>query len=526
LLRRPPVVGALVVLSLAVLAGALAWRSRGWPLIHDAPLMHYIAWRIGEGAVPYRDLFDMNFPGVYLLHLAALRLFGASDAGWRAFDLTWLAGTSLAAAALAAPWGRLAAAGAGFFFAAYHLAGGAWQTGQRDFLLCPFLLLAALGVARWAERPGRRASLAWGGLAVGAGITVKPHAGLFAAALLVLVAVVARGAGRSLNRRLASDGGACSDRSPRAWGPQPPGAPAARTAAPRRLAARTAGVSVAIFAAAVAGPSLAIVAWLAVAGALPAWYGIVVDYLVPLYSRLGRPGRWTFYRWQVWIPIAAGVALSIRSALVNRRFGTRHAVVALGLGYGVAHFFGQGKGWEYHLYPLAAFAAVAFFAEAETLLDARRVAALPRLACVVAAGIMLGLKGVEAADAAWIAAKERRVSALVADLDGRIGPEDFVQVLDTTEAGVHALLRLHAVQPTRFIYDFHFYHDRETPVVRRLREEFLAGLDAHPPKFVVLFERGWPAGGYERVEEFPGLRLRLSAYRIDRQRDGYIVYAR
>ena len=113
---------ALVVLALAVLVGALAWRSRGWPLIHDAPLMYYIAWRIGEGAVPYRDLFDMNFPGVYLLHLAALRLFGAGDAGWRVFDLAWLAATSLAAAALAARWGRFAAAGAGLFFAAYHLA--------------------------------------------------------------------------------------------------------------------------------------------------------------------------------------------------------------------------------------------------------------------------------------------------------------------------------------------------------------------------------------------------------------------
>jgi len=75
--KRPPVAGALVVLGLAALTGALAWRSRGWPLIHDAPLMHYIAWRIGEGAVPYRDLFDMNFPGVYLVHVLAFRLFGA-----------------------------------------------------------------------------------------------------------------------------------------------------------------------------------------------------------------------------------------------------------------------------------------------------------------------------------------------------------------------------------------------------------------------------------------------------------------
>src|SRR5437016_4953825 len=387
--------------------------------------MHYIAWRIGEGAVPYRDLFDMNFPGVYLLHMVVLKVFGSSDAGWRAFDLIWLTATSLAAAALAAPWGRLAAAGAGLFFAVYHLAAGAWQTGQRDFLLCPFLLLAALGVARWAEGPGGPASLALGGLAVGAGITVKPHAGLFAAALMVLVAIVARGAGR-IDSRLASDG---------------------ESPAPRRLAARTA----AVFVAGVVAPSLAVVVWLAVAGALPAWYEIVVGYLVPLYSRLGRPGHWTFYRWHVAFPLAA---------------------------------------------------------------------------CIVAAGIMLGIKGVEAADAAWIAAKERRVSAIVADLDGRLGPEDFVQVLDTTEAGVHALLRLRAVEPTRFIYDFHFYHDRETRMVRRLREEFLGGFDAHPPKFVVLLERGWPAGGYERVDEFAGLRARLLAYTVDRRGDGYIVYAR
>src|SRR2546428_729642 len=231
---------ALIVLFLAVLAGALAWRSRGWPLIHDAALMHYIAWRIGEGAVPYRDLFDMNFPGVYLLHMIVLKLFGSSDAGWRAFDLIWLTATSLAAAALAAPWGRLAAAGAGLFFAVYHLAAGAWQTGQRDFLLCPFLLLAALGVARWAERPGRPASLAWGGLALGAGITVKPHAGLFAAALLVFVAVVARRTGRSV---------ACA---------------------------------AAILAAAVAVAPAAATSWLAAKGALAAWREIVFDYLLPL----------------------------------------------------------------------------------------------------------------------------------------------------------------------------------------------------------------------------------------------------
>src|SRR5438445_1699624 len=124
-----------VVVSLAGLVASLAWRSRGWPLIHDAPIMQYIAWRIAHGAVPYRDLFDMNFPGTYLVHLAAVQWFGLGDAGWRAFDLVWLAGSAGCVAAMVAPWGRAAAASAGLLFALYHLAGGASEAGQRDFIL-------------------------------------------------------------------------------------------------------------------------------------------------------------------------------------------------------------------------------------------------------------------------------------------------------------------------------------------------------------------------------------------------------
>jgi hypothetical protein len=228
----------------------------------------------------------------------------------------------------------------------------------------------------------------------------------------------------------------------------------------------------------------------------------------------------------VWIAIAAGMVLSVGSALAQRRFTARHVVVTLGLAYGVAHFFGQGKGWEYHAYPLAAFAAVALFAEAGRLVESRNAMTVMFLGCVTVSSVLLGLKGIAAADASWIAAKARRVSAVVADLDGRLAPGDLVQVLDTTEAGVHALLRLRAVQPTRFLYDFHFYHDQESRLVRGLRDEFVAAFDARPPKFVVLFERGWPAGGYERVDGFPALRDRLAAYRVDRRGDGYILYAR
>src|ERR671922_2169246 len=111
---------ALIAAGVAFVA-LLAWRSLTWPLIHDVPLMHYVAWRIGEGATPYRDLFDMNQPGTYLIHLAVLRTLGGGDLAWRVFDLGWLAATAAAIAVFAAPWGALAAGAGAVLFATYHL---------------------------------------------------------------------------------------------------------------------------------------------------------------------------------------------------------------------------------------------------------------------------------------------------------------------------------------------------------------------------------------------------------------------
>jgi hypothetical protein len=450
--------------------------------------MHYVAWRIGEGAVPYRDLFDMNFPGVYLTHLAVLGLLGPGDAAWRAFDLAWLGLTAAAIAAFAAPWGRVAAAGGALSFAAYHLAGGAWQAGQRDFVLCPFLLVGALGVARWAEAgcPRDARSLAWGGLALGAGITMKPHVLALAGGLAVVVVAAAR-----------------------------------RAAVPAGVPTATLGLAVAL-------PPLAVAGWLGLVGALGAWREIVFDYLIPLYARLGRGSGWMVHRGHVWLAIGAAVLISLGHAAWARRFTVRHGVAALGMLYGIAHFLGQGKGWEYHLYPLAAFAAVVLFAELEAVRRARRRLVLATLGATL--GIVVGLlhvKGTEAAGSPWIAAKERRVTAVVDALAPRLRPGDRVQVLDTTEGGIHALLRLRAAQPTPFVYDFHFYHDVDAPFVRSLRARLAAALDRQPPRFIVLFERSWPAGGYERLDTFPALRRRLdAAYRPAAAGEGYVIYAK
>ena len=158
-----------ILAASAALALYLGGRSWGWPLVHDAPLMHYVAWLIGQGAVPYRDVFDMNMPGVYLLHLGVIGIMGEGDRAWRLFDLAWLALTAAALFGFARragdAWSGLAAA---LLFVIYHLSGGAWRAGQRDFLLTLFLVLAAWGAARAWESGGALLPLFWSGLAAGA----------------------------------------------------------------------------------------------------------------------------------------------------------------------------------------------------------------------------------------------------------------------------------------------------------------------------------------------------------------------
>jgi Dolichyl-phosphate-mannose-protein mannosyltransferase len=373
----------LILAASGALAAYLAWRSLGWPLIHDAPLMHYIAWVIGEGGVPYRDVFDMNLPGVYLIHGAVIGLLGGGDLAWRLFDLGWLAATGALLWAYARPLGAGPAWAGAVLFTLYHLSGGAWRVGQRDFLLCLFLLAGAYGVARSIERRGALGPLVWGGLALGIGMTVKPHAGVF---WLGAAALVGWGAWRGGRSPLAAPG--------------------------------------TVLAAALVAPAL-VFGWLGWRGGFGPFVAVFTGYVVPLYSHVGRVPLWQpfdDYRfgWALWglLAILAVLGLSTPAPGVE----ARKAVAALGAVSGALHFALQGKGWEYQLYPLAVFlCALAPFALRRLSLAAwerhghpsmplrfpvlRRAAALVLFA---ASAMVLGAKGVDALEEPWIADKARR----------------------------------------------------------------------------------------------------------------------
>ena len=146
------------------------------------------------------------------------------------------------------------------------------------------------------------------------------------------------------------------------------------------------------------------------------------------------------------------------------------------------------------------------------------------LTLAVTAGA-LWTKGQRNLAPAWIEAKLGRVGRVTAALRPVVAAGGTVQVLDTTEGGIHALLRLHAREPSRFLYDFHFHHDVSHPYVRRLRAELMGALRLRPPAAVVVFVPGWPEGGYERLAAFPELhRWLLEGYRVAEEGDGYRLH--
>jgi hypothetical protein len=279
----------------------------------------------------------------------------------------------------------------------------------------------------------------------------------------------------------------------------------------------------------VALPGLAILAWLGWTGGLGAFVDITLGYLLPLYSRLGRndlfhelAGR--DYGVAVLAGLTAWAALGAVVLARGRRW-RELGILGAGLAYGAAHFWIQGRGWEYHLYPLALFAVALGGAGLGAAAEGRRLVGVAlALTLTVTAGA-LWIKGQRNLAPAWIEAKLGRVARITAALGPIVAAGGTVQVLDTTEGGVHALLRLHAREPSRFLYDFHFHHDVSHPYVRRLRAELMGALRLRPPAAVVVLVPGWPEGGYERLAAFPDLhRWLLEGYRVAEEGDGYRLH--
>lgn len=467
-----------------------AIRSLNWPLAHDVPLMHYIAWRILAGDIPYKEIFDINMPGTYLIHMFVITVFGSGDLGWYLFNLVWVSFATLSIALYCSPHGRWAMAFASLLFLTVYFGSPIYDMGQRDFLIFPFLILGAHFLARSIETGNEKGYLFFSGVAIGCAVTIKPYALI----LLLFFALIDLWNSYKVSKDIL-----------------------------KRLAALICGALIA---------PVAIVFWLIAAGAFLPFSELLTQYLLPFYSRL-EPAAFSSLvaalatRLLLALPVLLLLPLALSAEPSPKRL--RYIILFACTVYGLLHYVIQDKGWSYHLFPFTFFLiTLSGMALGDLFIKKRQH--LKTLALISQSLIYIPLihmcvfNGLAVIS---LSVTKPLAEQLINDLSTySLTEHDTVQVLDTTEGGIHALYTLHVRQPTRFIYDFQFFHDTDQDFIKRLKAEFIKKLELSPPKLIAIFSYAWlPPHSIERLNSFPEFVAFLNAnYAPSIVRDGYTIY--
>src|SRR6185503_9365437 len=139
----------------------------------------YLGWRWVQGEVPYRDVIDMNWPGVMGIHALGATLFGTRSWSWHALDFLLFAGSAAFLFDLVRRgFGRPAARLAVLLYPVLYVGLPYDFSGQHDMTGTQFLLGALWFHVRALEERCWKRSLA-AGVFLGAAMLNKPTLGVF-----------------------------------------------------------------------------------------------------------------------------------------------------------------------------------------------------------------------------------------------------------------------------------------------------------------------------------------------------------
>lgn len=187
------------------------------PVTGDQALYQLGAQAMRDGAVLYRDFWDLKQPGVYAFHFLAGRVFGFGEVGLHAFELAVMLGLALLLAlglrgAYVRPW--LAYLVPITSVGAYYTAVGNWHLTQPAILAAvPLFVCLWCVTASWRSRRGTAIAWVVAGMAAAVAVTIKmvvaPLVVAFAGAALALPAEPEAWRGRRLERVAAGILGLC-----------------------------------------------------------------------------------------------------------------------------------------------------------------------------------------------------------------------------------------------------------------------------------------------------------------------------
>ena len=397
---------------------------------------------------------------------------------------------------------RGAALGAALLFVLYHLSAAA--RGGRASAIFSWRSSSCWrpGAPRAPGRSGgARVPLLWGGLAAGAGVMIKPQAALFWIACAGVAALGARAAP--------------------AWSARSPSG--ARQVSPC--------------------PS-SCMGWLAWRGGAGPFAPIITGYVLPLYSRVGRVSvwegiRWHVYGWQIWsCLIVLGVA-RLRADACREPYGIRRWLALARRRLRLPSLRGAGQGMGVPPLPVRRLPLRAGLRPARRAGEAGRAVTVGGAAPALSRALTLALlvAGRGAPRRQGRGRGRRAVDSRQGAPRLRPGPRSRGLCAGRGPGAGHGRDRAAActrscastcAQPTRFLYDFHFFHDEGGPAhpgaPRRVRPRSRAR-SAPPPSSSSRTRGGAPATNGSTG--FPPWRALLERdYTLAVEGDGYRIYAK
>jgi hypothetical protein len=473
------VVFAFTALYITQLLFLLAKSSLSWGYVHDSPLMVYAAYLIDQGAVPYRDIFDMNTPGTYFFMWLMGKMFGWDNAAFRLFDLISLGIVTVCSGVALRRFGFLTAVIGPVSFALWYLGLGPQMSLQREYIglvpLAIILVVLSLNINRQLQS-------VLVGFSCGIMVLVKPQFILFSGPTVVAL--------------LLTDGFS--------W----------RTALERSI----------IFLSSLLLPVLAALLYLWHSGGLEAFIGIASHYW-SLYAHLSGSHQ-TVDSAQKLSNIVVNLKRNINQFILvwailglvfiencrqQQAFGWLLASLLI-LSFIYPSIGGQF--WQYHWLPFFFMACMTASLCASGVLTWQVGTGMAKITFLVL--LFISLEPAQIAskrNEAPMSYKNGAPEKIRRFLSENLKLGDTVQPLDWTSGAVHGMLLAKARLATRFMYDFHFYHHVSTPYIQALRDEFINQLTAAKPRFIIQMRgenKPWP-GGKDCSRSFPELDQLLNA---------------
>jgi hypothetical protein len=486
--------------------------SRNWPLVNDAVLIRYATFLLDRGFAPYKQIFDLNLPGSYLVDWTVKHTFGETAFAWRLFDLGLLAIISSAIFSLARFQSRFAGLYAGLFFVLFHARNGIAQLGQRDLTVTAFLL-AGTGIILSHDKPPNIIQHVSFGVLVGLSTIIKPQAILFLPIGLL---------------------------------------PYFKSFRVRPLISIPYGTilqRLCLLALSALLPIIGALFWLIEKHSFFEFWRVAACF-IPIHAKLGRHsffyllGRCLTASHATILILAAVLALTAKADQpLSRKQLQIRIVIIYGMGFSLLYYMVQLKAYPYHRYPFVAFLSLFVAIEFTRALASSGIRQIMAISGI-GFGIILSIfYANHALHDRW---RLTQVDSLANDLNrlGGVTLDDNIQCIDTIDGCLSALYRLHITQSTGMLYDEFLFVPRgvatqkEYDVISGVKEDFLGHMFVNPPRVIVMTPWLFPDGpdNYAKIKLWPEFDSFIAhCYRMDIERQivgersdhpGYRIYVR